>query len=287
MDRAYQPTDRARRWLLHINRHGPQSSVYLHALTTDTHRSMDTTRRQLLKLRETGYLTLPPQQKQTFRAEFNPLIYDITPKGIDHLRDHGFDTATIRPTGHWWHGFTVSAVSSAIDIEAARAGVRYIPAHEILKRTGSPLAISIDGAKLIPDQLFALDYGGSFRAFVLEVDRGTEPKTSPTRRKSWARSLLLYETAIKRDLPRQHYGLTASLLLLWVFTGKSDEEGFRRLVEERVPGVADRILTANIDDKSEHLTRRLPEGRCWNRMGADEAFSLWDTYPATSRRGSP
>lgn len=287
MDRTYQPTDRARRWLAHINHHGPQSSVYLHALISDTHRSIDTTRRQLLKLREAGFLTLPQQQKQTFRAEFNPLIYDITPKGIDHLRDHGFDTATIRPTGHWWHGFAVTAVSSAIDIEAARAGVRYISAHEVLNRTGAQIAIPIDGTKLIPDQLFALDYGGSFRAFALEVDRGTEPKTSLTKQKSWARSLALYDAAIRRNLPQQHYGLTAPLLLLWAFTSKSDEERFWRLVESRVPGVADRVVTATIGERPEHLMRHLPEGRYWNRMGVDKAVALWDVYPASSRRGLP
>ncbi|AUH34652.1 replication-relaxation family protein [Paracoccus tegillarcae] len=230
MQRDYYPTDRARSWLGHINRHGPQSSVYLHALTAETHRSMDTTRRQLLKLRDAGYLTLPPQQRHTIRAEFNPLIHDIAKPGLDHLRDHGFETNTIRPTGHWWHGFTVSAVTSAIDIAAARAGVTYIPAHDILNRTKAPLAIPIDGTKLIPDQLFALDYGGSFRVFVLEVDRGTEPKTSPTKRKSWARSLALYDAAIRHNLPARHYGLTAPLLLLWVFTGKSDEERFWRLL---------------------------------------------------------
>ncbi len=267
MDRTYRPTDRARRWLAHINRHGPQSSAYLHALTANTHRSLDTTRRQLRKLREAGYLTLPQQQKNTFRADWNPLIYDITKQGIDHLRDHGHDTATIRPTGHWWHGFTVSAVSSAINIEAARAGVRYIPAHEILKRTGAPLAIPIDGTKLIPDQLFALDYGGSFRAFALEVDRGTEPKTSPTKRKSWARSLALYDAAIRRDLPKRHYGLTAPLLLLWVSIGKSDEERFWRLVVERAPRLAGRVLTAVVDGRPEGLTRGVPEVRQWARHG--------------------
>lgn len=185
-----------------------------------------------------------------------------------HLRDHGHDTDTIRPTGHWWHGYTVSAVTSTIDIEAARAGVRYIPAHDILKRTGAPLAIPLDRTKLIPDQLFALDYGGSFRAFALEVDRGTEPKTSPTRRKSWARSLALYDAAIKRDLPARHYGLTAPLLLMYVFTGKSDEERFWELVNGRTPELAARVLTAVIDGRGEGLTREVPNLRQWEIGGS-------------------
>lgn len=57
-----RPTAREIRWLKHIERHGPQSSTYLHELTSDTHRDADTTRRQLQKLRAGGYLFCPVRE---------------------------------------------------------------------------------------------------------------------------------------------------------------------------------------------------------------------------------
>jgi len=96
----------------------------------------------------------------------------------------------------------------------------------------APLAIPIGGHKFIPDQFFALDYGGSYRAFALEVDRGTEPKTSPAARKSYASSIEMYRQMIEQDLHRSHYGLKATTLILWVFRRRSDESKFLQLVEQ-------------------------------------------------------
>ena len=172
------PTTREVRWFKHIERHGPQSSQYLYELTSDTHRCKDTALREMRKLRAGGFPMLPRQQRATEHADFNPYIYDMTKKAKDHLFDLGVAEPTVRPTGHWWHGYLTSCVTSSIDLAASRNGVRYIPAHEILAINGAPLAIPIGGQKLIPDQLFALDYCGRFRAFALEVDRGTEPMAS-------------------------------------------------------------------------------------------------------------
>ena len=149
-----RPTQREIRWLKHIERHGPQSSQFLYELTKDTHRCKDTALRQMQKLRAGGYLTLPRQQRATERAEFNPYIYDLTRKARDYLLDLGIAEPTVRPTGHWWHGYAVSQVTSSIDIAAMRKGIRYIPAHDILAINGVDLAVPIGRAKLIPDQLF-------------------------------------------------------------------------------------------------------------------------------------
>ena len=226
-------TNRQKRWLKHIECHGPQSSLYLYELTKDTHRCKDTALRQMQKLRAGGYLLLPRQQRATENANFKSFIYDLTPKARTYLFDQGISEPTIRPTGHWWHGYMTSCVTSSIDIKAGRDGTRYIPAHEILNIKGSAMAIPIDGQRLIPDQLFALDYGGTFRAFALEVDRGTEPKTSATARKSYARSIEQYRKMIERGLHRSHYGLRAPLLVLWVFGSRSNEARFLEMVAER------------------------------------------------------
>lgn len=253
--RGLRPTNREVRWFKHIARHGPQNSQALYELSRDTHRCKDTALRQMQKLRAGGYLMLPRQQRDTERAEFNPYIYDLTLKAQDHLVDIGEDEPTVRPTGHWWHAYTVSQVTSGIDIAAARANVRYIPAHEILAIKGAELAIPIGRSKLIPDQLFALDYGGRFRAFALEVDRGTEPKTSTASRKSWARSIDLYRHVLEKGLYRAHYGLSANLLVLWVFSTPSKQARFLEMVDRLPESISAAFLTASIPEPDSGTSR--------------------------------
>jgi hypothetical protein len=260
--RGVRVTNREIRWLKHIERHGPQSSVSLYELTRDTHRCKDTALRQMQKLKAGGYLSLPPQQRATERAEFNPYIYDLTRQARDHLVDLGLDEPTVRPTGHWWHGYAVAQVTGAIDIAAAREGVRYIPAHEILAIKGTELAIPVGRTKLIPDQLFALDYGGRFRAFALEVDRGTEPKTSSTKRKSWKRSIEQYRHVFDHQLYKRHYGLKANLLVLWVFTSKAKEVRFLELLRDCTAPNGLPILTASLPQSGNGS----PSPGVWTRL---------------------
>ena len=219
-----RPTNRELRWLAHIERHGPQASTTLIDLTADTHRCRDTALRALQRLRAGGLLRLPPQQRMIARAEFHPYIYDTTPKAQVFLKEAGLYAETLRPTGHWWHAFGVASVTSAIDIAATQAGVRFIPAHTILARAGSKLPIQGHMTTIIPDQLFALDYSGSFRAFVLEVDRGTEPLTSQRQRKSLSASIAAYAEAQTADRLRSAYGLKAPVIVLWVFNAKARAE---------------------------------------------------------------
>lgn len=221
---AVRPTNRELRWLAHIERHGPQASTTLIDLTIDTHRCRDTALRAMQRLRAGGVLTLPSQQRLTARAEFNPYIYDTTPKARAFLKEAGLAEDTLRPTGHWWHAYQVGWIAGAIDVAAARAGVRYIPAPAILSRSGARLPIHGSGTTIIPDQLFALDYGGSFRAFVLEVDLGTEPLTSPTMRKSLSASIAAYAAAQQTDRLRSSYGLKAPVFVLWAMDARSRAE---------------------------------------------------------------
>lgn len=244
--RVTRLTNRQLRWMKFIERHGPQSSVYLYELTRDTHCCKDTALRQMQKLRAGGYLCLPRQQRATEHANFNAFIYDLTSKARGYLFDLGVSEPAVTPTGHWVHGYMTSCVTSSIDIAAARDEVRYIPAHEILAIKSASLAILIDGQKLIPDQLFALDYGGSYRVFALEVDRGTEPKTAAAKRKSYAKSIELYRKLIEREIHETHYGLKASLLVLWVFSSRSNEERFLEMLRDFPERICGHFLTQNV-----------------------------------------
>lgn len=261
-----RPTAREIRWLKHIERHGPLSSAHLHALTAETHRCKDTSLRQLQKLRAGGFLTLPRQQRFTEHADFNPYIYDLTKQARTHLIDLGRAEAAVRPTGHWGHGAAVSSVTSAIEIAAAQDHVRYIPAHEILAIKQASLAIPIGNSKLIPDQLFALDYGGRYRACMLEVDRGTEPKTSSAARKSYASSIEQYRHVIEQNLHRANYGLKATTLVLWVFSRRSNEQRFLDMVGQ-IGGPAKNLICTQVmpNDRAAQANINSHYGNNWTR----------------------
>jgi hypothetical protein len=224
-----RPTTRELRWFAHIDRHGPQSSEFLYELTRDTHRCKDTALRRLQALREAGYLSLPPQQHQIIRAGFNPYVYDLTHAGFDALSlEHPLERHC-RPSGHWWHGFWVASVSSAIEIDVTRRGCEYIPAARILAIKDAPMAIPLRTGSLIPDQLFAVKSPDGYRAYALEVDRGSEPVRSHAARKSLRRSVEQYREVLDGRLHQHHYGLKSNLIVIWVFASPARAAQFREL----------------------------------------------------------
>nr|WP_242648586.1 replication-relaxation family protein [Cognatishimia maritima] len=239
--------------------HRPQSSQYLYELTRDTHRCKDTALRQMQKLRAGDFLRLPTQQRATEGAGFNPYIYDLKIAAEDHLYEAGELESTVRPTGHWWHSYATSCVTSSMDIAAARRGVAYIPAHQILAKRDASLAIKTNRWTLIPDQLFALNYGRSFRAFMLEVDRGTEP----------LRSIEQYAALIEQSGHQAHYGLKANMLILWVFQSQRRQDAFLDLLQAQSEKVQQSILSKTV--RFEVLAKQ-PDAslfeQAWKRSGA-------------------
>ena len=252
-----RPTEREIRWLKHIERHGPQSSEFLFELTRNTHRSKDTALRDMQKLRAAGLLRLPRQQRATERAEFNPYIYDLTRHARDYLTGRGLAEAAVRPTGHWWHGCTVSAFTGTLDILAGREGRAFVPAHRILALNNASYAIPLGNERLIPDQLFAVHYTDGYRTFFLEVDRATEPLRSSKARKSLAQTVDRYVAVLARDRHRQHYGLKSAAVVLWAFTNLSRLAGFQELVRTRSGRFAGHFLT-----------KLLPARLSWKELAA-------------------
>ena len=240
-----RPTPRELRFMAHIDRHGPQSSEFLYELTRDTHRCKDTSLRRMQALREAGYLRLPKQQEQIVKANFNPNVYDLTAKGFEYLSYHQPLERHARPTGHWWHGFWVSSVSSAIEMSATRAGLEYIPTARILAIKGVPTAIPLAKGSLIPDQLFSIKYPGGYRVYALEVDRGTEPVRSKAARKSLQRSATQYSEVLRGKLHQQHFGLKSSLSVFSVFMRQARQQQFLELAG---------------DDQPYHITAVCPPG---------------------------
>jgi hypothetical protein len=246
-ERILRPNDRDRQWFKQIERHGPQSSVYLYEATKGTHRCKDTALRRLKELRAAGFLSLPRQQRATEHADFNPYIYDLTNKARDHLIDCGIAEDAIKPHGHWVHAYMTACVTASIDITAQKLGIEYIPGHRILALKNAPLEMLIGKRKLIPDQLFALRSSAGVRAFALEVDRNTEPKTSNQARKSYQSSIELYAHVLAKGLAKSHYSLKTNLLILWVFSSRTSEQRFHELLKPLPLEIRAGFLTQVVD----------------------------------------
>lgn len=225
-------TERDRAWIDLIHRHGPLDSELLFEATRSTHRCKDSALRRLQHLREQGWLHLPAQQRRMPKADFNPYVYDLSPRSLQILRVQGAPDH-LRPTGHWAHLSGVAAITATIEILATRVGNRFVPATSIRALKNATFAIPLQQGRLIPDQLFAIRASEGFRAYLLEFDRGTEPFVSSAFRKSLAQSLEHYERAFADNHARQHYGLKAPLLSLWVFTSHARAEGFKSLSAEK------------------------------------------------------
>ena len=202
-------------------------------------------------LREVGYLRLPPQQRHIAKADFNPYVYDLTKLGWEVLADHHDLERHCRPTGHWWHGYWVSAISSAIEIGATRSGLTYIPAAQILAINGVEVGIPVSGTKLVPDQLFAVRYPNGYRAYALEMDRGTEPLRSGAARKSLQRSLDQYQQVLNAKIYQNHYGLRSNLIVLWVFTTGAR----RRLFNELSSNLHKAIQSAHVEQEKPNWSK--------------------------------
>ena len=226
----FTPTTRDLRWFAHIARHGPQSSEHLFELTRDTHRCRDSALRRLQLLRELGYVDLPHQQRSIAKADFNPFVHELGRKQRAALKHWGIAHSLTRPSGHWWHAFTVASITSAIDICATQAGHAFIPGDQILSIKNAQLAIPVGRHLLVPDQLFALRTAEGFRSYVLEMDHGTEPVQSSAARKSLKSSAERYSLVLRQQLHKRHYGLKSNLVVLWVFTSPVRRERFLDLV---------------------------------------------------------
>lgn len=257
------PTSRDVRWMKHIERHGPLKSSHLLDFVSDTHRCRDTGLRRLQALRAAGFLCLPKQQRATERAEFKPYVYDLAPKGDQFLKFSGESEDAFRPSGHWWHKHETAMFTAGVDLECRRRGFRYLPAHEILRRSGATLGIPMGNRTLLPDQLFAIDYGGTYRAFMLEVDRGTEPVASTGARKSWQSALRVYGDAFRKNLCNRHFGLKASIVVLWKLSTRARHGAFMDLLDAERP-VALRRHFASVD------------GHQWASHSCVSVSALWD-----------
>lgn len=137
------------------------------------------------------------------------------------------------------------------------------------------MGMPVSGSKLIPDQLFALKYPEGYRAFALEVDRGTEPVRSQAARKSLARSVAQYRQVLREKTYQQHYGLKSKLAVLWVFNSARRQKQFMDLLQPGDRAIFAKTILADVPhwDGVQHSVSSL-----WHSVAGPQLRLLGQRY---------
>jgi len=227
-------------WFQKLHEHGPLPASFLHAFSHKICRSRKRALDRMTDLYnedrtpDSGrYLDRPYQQFDTYDSRYKELVYTLNEPAIRALkRFNQWEEHAGANTGPWRHQFMVSCITASIELATfERSDVNFIPQHMILERAETDLrfktVIQLENSKkgrevdLIPDALFGLEYVDgthkSYRFFLIEADRGTEPsRASRFNRKSHLRNFLQYREYIGQKLYKSHLDLTAGLLVLHV-----------------------------------------------------------------------
>ncbi len=258
-DKRVTPQPRDLLWFEKLHQHGPLSSRYLHAFSQHLAKNEKRSRDRLTDLFNESrtphggaYLIRPWQQFQTFDARYQDLVYDLGAPAQAALREHGlWNELGASAGGPWRHRYMVAAITASIELASlADPNLAFIPQHLILGRAKATLRFPVPirnpatgkevRSDLIPDALFGLEYRhgdkSSFRFFIVEADRGTEPsRASKFNRKSHLRNFLQYRDYIGHGLYREHLGLNASLLVLNVTSSEATMANMLKLAREVSP----------------------------------------------------
>jgi len=236
----YTPNRRQHRWLGKLNLHGSLSSNYLFEYDRlEGLKNYGLAKKKLNELWRAGYVKRPEQQLTNYTLRNSHYVYALTKKGRTFLAATGHSVESLPPSGPWVHQFMISTITATMEILCRREGYRFVPAHEILK--GRQLACDVPFTwkkrsytkALIPDSIFAIDYGKSFIFYVVEADRNTEGNDLETpHRKCVRRSVRQY--ARFNEMYRDHYGLKAPMVVLNITTSEPHIDNCLQIVDEEI-----------------------------------------------------
>jgi hypothetical protein len=228
-----------------IQRHGWLPSHYLHQFTKHIAKNETEQRKVLKRLVDAGYLQRPHSLNDP-RVKNDFLNYALTEKAEAVLEMAGKRNRYGSPlSGGFAHAAMTVAITANIDLEATKAGVRFISQEEVLdkapqKTLDIPASISYafknetqhSTRPTTPDQLFGLEYPTGYRFFAVEADRGMEP-IEPTNLKanSILRKLLSYDYILRRGDYRKQLAIP-QLFVLFVTTSEARASNMVKLAEK-------------------------------------------------------
>ena len=226
-------------WFQKLHEQGPLPTSYLYAFSEHLSRDRTRTLKRLADLYNEGrYLERPPQQFHTIDARYNQLVYTLDERGTVALKEAGaWSDYVVHTGGPWTHRLMVSCITASLELAAdARTDLRYIPQHRILEHAnvGLDVPVTYDDPitriqvtrNLIPDAICGIKYQNdgqrNYRFFAIEADRNTEPNRSHSSlRKSFMRSVAQYREFIGNGRYKEHFNLTAPMLVLFVTTNRN------------------------------------------------------------------
>ena len=215
-----------------LERHGPLPSNYLFAFTKHIARNYKYHQQRLTELYNEDntphrgfYLERPEQQFASINARYQPMAYALTEAGSLALRQNAIPRQMWEPpNGPYLHRFMTACSSASIELACLTLGLKYLSQADIFahpkcpidpRDTDHPLALPCGDGVIIPDQLFAIDYGGKFRFFVLECDRKTETIVSTKAiAKSFANKLRRYQYVLEHQTYREVWGIPTLTVMI-------------------------------------------------------------------------
>ena len=251
-----------------IQKHGPLPSHYLFEFTKHACKDSLGFRKRLLQLTRDGYLDRPEQLNHPLIfTDFK--VYVLTEESRSVLKSAGRINLFATPvSGGYLHALMTACITANIELGTTRSGYRYISQEEILTRQSCPQQTRLMEKPLSlktsithtfervgktpflgrseratePDQLFGIDYGGGYRFFALEADRGTEPLTRPDlNQNSTLRKLLAYKDIIARRSYMSQWGIP-NLFPLFVTTAIERADNMVALAQSIFPDGSNVLL---------------------------------------------
>jgi hypothetical protein len=229
-------------------RHGGRlSTPYFHQFTSRHLKSLNTTQKRLnILFNELGFFTRPGQQERVPYPNNKPILYQLSPKGEEYLRDvEGLDftnaPAIKRKHQDFEHEVMSSAISASCELNTLNSKYNFTPQHEL----GVSINMAIEGDTLKPDGAFRLSNLRNQVLVFREEDRGTEPLFSKAKRKSIEANLQLWKKAIGGGIYKDHFNVKHGALLLFSTVRQSRMERILDMIDSMFPNGCPYILLQN------------------------------------------
>ena len=215
--------------LLPLARYRYLPADYLHAFAGGSLEYL-INRLNLLARRPNVYVRRPHQQRASAAANHRRLIYELTDKGLDVIRQRGSAIERVRFTSNFAHELMTCQIMASFEFGARRSGARLISWHDIrnskslpektrssAKPFAIPVTVMIDGRetsmRIAADGTpFGVerDVAGHRHYFFcpgVEADCGTEPIDScDLARSSIYKKFMLYLAIEAQGIFRAHFG---------------------------------------------------------------------------------
>ena len=144
-----------------------------------------------------------------------------------------------------------ACVGASIELACKAKGLGLIARHDILARNDKSMELPLSkfsGRKaLVPDELFGIDYAGSYRFFACEWDRGTEPiRRKALDQTDFGKKIGAYLEVMRNRTYKEVWG-TPNLMALIVTTNATRMKSLMEEVNALDPKLAQRFLFKTLD----------------------------------------